>query len=468
MSRLRPTCSARRRGNAGWPRSARLDPTPEPGGGGRAAGALRPRPPPRRSAQLGSRVDPRGAPRVGGETGCPPRRADWSGERPERAGGAQRKWMAEHPRWPSSSCVAGHSGHGAQPAGRRPPGAQADLRDLGGRAGAGRAAPRGRRAGHARHRAGARGLGVDVGNYLRARDCPDCGGPVTSPRATRCVDCTAREPAVAGAWTRQSVCEAIRDWEAEHGRPPTYREWTPARERPGIWEAESPRWPSAAVVCERYRDRADPWNAALLDAGVTVRFQRWSDDAIRRLSPASGRVLDALPRSPTCATRHGADRARRRCADATAAWRPRGARWARRRPGRCLTRGLGRRAGRRRRRPGLIATVVRLRGIELWIAPAGADAILQVGAAAGTVRPAIRRARACAPASPCSTPSRAWRWSPGASVGDRQHHVGRLDHGRDLRALRDAEVAHRLDGDRGHEPQPVGVELDVGRGPLRR
>src|SRR6201996_6498284 len=44
------------------------------------------------------------------ETGRVPRRNDWSGERPDAAGRAQHKWMDEHPRWPSSSCVAAHFG----------------------------------------------------------------------------------------------------------------------------------------------------------------------------------------------------------------------------------------------------------------------------------------------------------------------------------------------------------------------
>ena len=43
-------------------------------------------------------------------TGRPPRRDEWSGERPERASDAQRLWMREHPRWPSSSCVTRHFG----------------------------------------------------------------------------------------------------------------------------------------------------------------------------------------------------------------------------------------------------------------------------------------------------------------------------------------------------------------------
>ena len=71
---------------------------------------------------------------------------------------------------------------------------------------------------------------------------------------------------------------------AEHARPRSssessarYREWTPSRTQPGRWEAESPRWPSAAVVCALY----GAWNAALQDAGAGPRTRRWTDDAVR-------------------------------------------------------------------------------------------------------------------------------------------------------------------------------------------
>jgi hypothetical protein len=82
-------------------------------------------------------------------------------------------------------------------------------------------------------------------------------------------------------WTREGVRAAIHAWEDQYGRPPSYREWTPSRSDPGRWEAESPRWPNAATVRELYRDHPDPWNAALLDAGATVRLRRWSDDSVR-------------------------------------------------------------------------------------------------------------------------------------------------------------------------------------------
>ena len=48
-----------------------------------------------------------------------------------------------------------------------------------------------------------------------------------------------------------------------------------------MWEEESPRWPSAAVVCAVYGDDPEPRNAALRDAGLDSRHRRWSHDAIR-------------------------------------------------------------------------------------------------------------------------------------------------------------------------------------------
>jgi hypothetical protein len=261
-----------------------------------------------------------------GETGSPPRRMDWCGERAERAGAAQRKWMGEHPRWPSSSCVTGHFGSWS---------AALEAADLPARRLTFESSVAERV--QAARQLAASGLGVraiaqalevsvsSVGNYLRARGCPDCGGPVTSLRAARCGTSTAQEPTVACRWTRPAVREAIREWDAEHGRPPTYHEWTPSRARPGIWEAQSPRWPSAAVVCDRYRDRADPWNAALRDAGVSVRFHRWSDDAIRAAlagfwsrtgrPPMLADVRDPAWRGPRAAT------LRRRYGGVAAAWR---------------------------------------------------------------------------------------------------------------------------------------------------
>ena len=216
------------------------------------------------------------------EMGGPPRREEWSGEQPQNAPTGKRKWMREHPNWPSSSCVAAHFGSWSKA-----------LRAAGLIESAfhfdDTVAERVERAWRLRAdghpiRAIADQLGVatsTVHNYLRAGRCPQCGGPVASPRAERCIACTAHEPTIQPAWTRETVREAIRSWTAERGRTPSYHEWTPSRSFPGVWEAESPRWPSAAVVCDVYCDYRNPWNAALVDAGGSVRFQRWSDDAIR-------------------------------------------------------------------------------------------------------------------------------------------------------------------------------------------
>src|SRR5262245_23412295 len=131
-------------------------------------------------------------------TGAPPRRQDWSGERPGHATGAQRRWMAEHPRWPSSSCVAAHFGcwsSALEAAGlqRRIPSFDSPLAER--VAAARRLAANGHTL---REIAGALGVSVSsAGNYLRAGSCPDCGGPVTTPRAERCVRCSGREPTVA-------------------------------------------------------------------------------------------------------------------------------------------------------------------------------------------------------------------------------------------------------------------------------
>jgi hypothetical protein len=216
------------------------------------------------------------------EMGRPPRRQEWSGEHARRAPAGQRKWMREHPYWPSSSCVAAHFGSWSKAlhaAGLIERAASFDDSV------AERVETAWRlRAAGLRIRTIAQELGVSVStvhNYLRAGGCPQCGGPVASPRAERCIACTASEPTIERAWTRDTVRDAIRAWIAEYGRAPSYHDWTPSRSFPGVWEAESPRWPSAAIVCDLFSDYRNPWNAALLDAGAPLRFQRWSDDTIR-------------------------------------------------------------------------------------------------------------------------------------------------------------------------------------------
>jgi HNH endonuclease/Homeodomain-like domain-containing protein len=259
------------------------------------------------------------------EAGAPPRRQDWSGEHPRDAAPAQRKWMLEHPYWPSSSCVAAHFGTWSKAlrAAGLPPRKPRFEDTVAERV---QTAWRMRAGGH-RIRAIAEQLGVSIStvhNYLRAGRCPQCGGPVASPRAERCLCCTATEPTLRRTWTRDTVRRSIRDWMTEHGCAPSYHEWTPSRSSPGVWEAESPRWPSAAVVCDVYADYRSPWNAALLDAGATIRFQRWSDDATRAAlaefwtrmghAPMPGDLQTSSWHGPTART------LRRRYGSLTQAW----------------------------------------------------------------------------------------------------------------------------------------------------
>jgi hypothetical protein len=193
------------------------------------------------------------------ETGRAPRRQDWTGERPGRANLAQRRWMREHPRWPSSSCVAQHFGSW----GAALEAAGLDARRLTFPTTVAERVTRARRLaadGHGPTVIAAR-LGVSrssVHNYLAARDCPRCGEPLTTPAAEACRECTRHAPTVERAWSRDDALQAIRDWRDEHGRPPTYRDWTPCRAQPGAWEAENPRWPSAAAVAAHM-----PWRDAV-------------------------------------------------------------------------------------------------------------------------------------------------------------------------------------------------------------
>ncbi len=140
------------------------------------------------------------------EAGGVPRRQDWSGQRAEPVAAAQRKWMGEHPRWPSSSCVARHFGtwSAALEAAALPARAQRFEDTVAERVAAAR-----RLAGAGVPVAAiAAALSVSassVHNYLRAAPCPGCGGPVTNPNAARCAACTAHEATVARTWTRDAV-----------------------------------------------------------------------------------------------------------------------------------------------------------------------------------------------------------------------------------------------------------------------
>jgi Homing endonuclease associated repeat len=62
-----------------------------------------------------------------------------------------------------------------------------------------------------------------------------------------------------GRWTERRIREALWDWEAEHGRPPTHDEWVaadPARRRP---------------TAETVKGVFGSWNAGLEAAGFEAR-----------------------------------------------------------------------------------------------------------------------------------------------------------------------------------------------------
>ncbi len=135
-------------------------------------------------------------------------------------------------------------------------------------------------------------LGVSrssIHNYLQARFCPECGGPVTNPTAERCAACAASRPTVSRGRSTlaRKVRAAIHAWTAEHGRPPSHRDWTPARGDPGRWEADSPRWPTAAVVCDLYAE--GPRSRGTLGIAARPRRRRRpappldaADDSVQR------------------------------------------------------------------------------------------------------------------------------------------------------------------------------------------
>jgi hypothetical protein len=259
------------------------------------------------------------------QTGSIPRRIDWCGERPLHAGAGQRKWMREHPWWPSSSCVVGHCGSwsAALEAAGLP------ARSLTFETSVAERVESARRlaAGGTTIREIARELGVSVSsvhNYLNAGVCPDCGRPVTNPRARRCSVCASREPTIARSWTREGVQAAVREWCEAHGRAPSYRDWTPSRSGASRWAAQSPRWPSAAVVCDLYSEQPSPWNAALGVGGGGVPRPPRSDEAIRgalaRFWIQTGRVPhDADLRGPDWHGPHPAT-LRRRYGSLATAW----------------------------------------------------------------------------------------------------------------------------------------------------
>jgi hypothetical protein len=99
--------------------------------------------------------------------------------------------------------------------------------------------------------------------------CRGCGAP-TSPRGGKgdayeyCKRC--RPGAIAQQWTRERVCEAMRDWRARYGAAPSSYDWsrTHARRRGGeaLKRLQAGEWPAPSTVIDLYGS----WAAALADA----------------------------------------------------------------------------------------------------------------------------------------------------------------------------------------------------------
>jgi hypothetical protein len=136
--------------------------------------------------------------------------------------------------------------------------------------------------------------------------CTDCGrptsgsgGPKRAPE--RCRSCAGERRR---SWSQQRVLEAIRDWVALTGSPPTLADWSPAHARPGHDGAaryrQAPgRWPSASTVASRFGSlRAAIDAAGLRHARVQAeaRPSRWNLDAIANAMRVHARRSGQPPR----------------------------------------------------------------------------------------------------------------------------------------------------------------------------
>ncbi len=84
------------------------------------------------------------------------------------------------------------------------------------------------------------------------------GRPTKTNRAP-CPSCGRRYSGRGPIWTEDRIIAAIREWEAEHGQPPTNREW---------WFAGEDR-PGRVTVMKRFGS----WNKAIMAAGFVPRRQ---------------------------------------------------------------------------------------------------------------------------------------------------------------------------------------------------
>ena len=320
--RSRSSPPSRAAGETRWPPSARLGHrTTEPGGGGRAADALRARPRipgvPRRwdRASILGRCANGGADRQrAAARGLVRRAAADAGRR------AQRKWMREHPRWPSSSCVAAHFGSwsAALEAAGLPARRLTFETSVAERVEAARALA---------------AAGLSAARRSRARSASRARASTTT-----CAPATARTAAAGDQPARDALPRLHRGTSppsrargraqrcarpSATGTPSTaarrrYREWTPSRRDPGAGRPRARAGPAPPSSATSTPTRPDPWNAALRDAGADVRFRRWSDDAVRSALADFWARTGGRPRATTSSAATGAARTRPLCAAATA------------------------------------------------------------------------------------------------------------------------------------------------------
>jgi transposase len=89
--------------------------------------------------------------------------------------------------------------------------------------------------------------------------CIDCGKSVWMT-SDRCAACSQEHYRKTKRWTREAVIQAIKDWNEEHGHPPTTTEWLYA----------SNTHPGATSVYGSYAEFRT-WNEAIEAAGLTPR-----------------------------------------------------------------------------------------------------------------------------------------------------------------------------------------------------
>jgi hypothetical protein len=114
---------------------------------------------------------------------------------------------------------------------------------------------------------------------LYSRQCVDCGAPCNTDgavrdAATRCGECSRAHQSAEAVWTRETVLDAGRRWQAMVGRQVMTTDWNPAQIR----------HPERRAMLKQLRQATGPWPPA---ATVLRVFGSWN---------AFIRTLDGVPR----------------------------------------------------------------------------------------------------------------------------------------------------------------------------